>query len=69
MYQVLCNGRPADCYNHDVHQSWNKSVYFTFEEAVEYAKDWLGHYGIGIVLKLNTPCDYGEGDIIEIREV
>ena len=70
MYQVLDNGKPADCFHCNVHESWNKSTYSTFEEALEYARDWLGRYGIGVVLKPNTPWDYsGYGDIIEIREV
>ena len=69
MYQVFDNGKPADCLHCKVHESWNKSAYDTFEEALEYANKWLGMYG-GVVLKLNTPWDYsGYGDMIEIREV
>jgi hypothetical protein len=70
MYQVFDNGKPADCFHCNVHESWNNSVYDTFEKALEYANKWLGFFGSGVVLKLNTPWDYsGYGDMIEIREV
>lgn len=69
-YQVLDNNRPADCFHCKVHESWNKSKYDTFDEALNYARKWLGFYGTCVVLKPNTPWDYdGFGDMIEIREV
>ena len=36
-YQVLEDGKPADCYHHSVHKSWRKSSFDTLREAQEYA--------------------------------
>lgn len=74
MYVVYDNGRPADCWNHSVHSSWNKSFYTSHQEALIYARKWLGPVGgssdgqDGVYLYLNEPYDYsGCGDVIEIR--
>jgi hypothetical protein len=71
MFQVYDGNKPADCANHKVHESWDKSLYCTFEEALGYADKWLGIYSPGIeVLKTNIPYDYsGYGDIVDIRKV
>lgn len=64
MFQVIDNNKPADCNNHKVDKSWNKSKFETLDEAFQYADNWLGIYGPMI----NNPFDYsGYGDIIEIR--
>lgn len=70
-YQVFADGKPADCYNHKVHESWNKSIYDTFEEAIDYAELWQHPYGGNLkeVLKVNVPFEWYEGCFIEIREV
>jgi len=71
LFQVFDNDRPADCFNHEVHKSWEQSKFKTFDEALEYARNWLG-YPEGDIppLELNVPWDYsGYGDKIEIREV
>ena len=39
-YQVFQDGKPADCHNFDVHESWSKSTYNTFDDAVAYAHRW-----------------------------
>lgn len=76
-YQVFDGGKPADCNYHNTHDSWDNSVFNTFEEAQVYARKWLGpHYGgsedglDGYCLRVNTPWDYSDfGDLIEIRTV
>jgi hypothetical protein len=42
VFQVFEDGKPADCFHHYVDKSWNKSSFATFEEAVDYANNWLG---------------------------
>jgi hypothetical protein len=70
MFQVFDNGRPADCNNHKVHPTWNKSMYDSFEEAQQYCHQWLGEYANCTPLKPNQKINYsGWGDTIEIREV
>lgn len=44
MWQVLENGKPADCFHYKLHESWNKSQYETLEEAAEYAKKYFWPY-------------------------
>lgn len=40
-YQVLQGNLPADCFGFpDLHNSWNQSVFNTFEEANSYAYYW-----------------------------
>ncbi len=77
MYQVLENDKPADCKHCKVHDSWHTSKFATFEEALKYARKWLGQFGgssddsysNGIILEVNKPYLYsGYGDSIEIRE-
>lgn len=69
-FQVLDNGKSADCHGFPVHPSWNKSLYDTFDEALKYAWKWLGDKTGGPLLKVNTPWEYsGYGDTIEIREI
>lgn len=91
-YQVLENGRSADwklCEKSIVRFSkskkkvsnkfkkkWATSIFNSFEEALLYARKWLGAYGgsddgrSGIELKLNESWDYsGYGSMIEIREI
>lgn len=69
-YQVLDNGKPADCHHHKVHFTWDQSTFDTLAGALAHARNWLGAHGHGVVLKVNEPVDYsGYGDMIEIREV
>ena len=70
MYQVICNGRRAQYPDHDVHPSWNTSLFDKWEDAVEYTHKWLGVYGWGERFMPNIPIDYsGYGDIVVINEV
>lgn len=70
MFQVLDNDKPADCYNHSVHSSWNCSEFETLKEAQDYADKWMGMYGPGYPLKQDEEFDYsGYGDVIVIRVV
>jgi hypothetical protein len=71
MFQVLDNGKPADCFHCGVHESWNKSSYPTLKEAKFYALRWLGDFCYCIKPDWNgSPVNYdGYGDMIEIREV
>jgi hypothetical protein len=76
-YQVLDNGRPADCHHQKVDKSWNRSMFDSYREALTYARKWLGDaWGgsndgtTGVVLKVDTSWEYsGYGDHIEIRRV
>lgn len=69
-YQVLDNNKPADCRFHNVPKSWNKSYFKSWREAHDYALGWLGPYGEGVGLTVNTPHSYTSyGDTIEIRSV
>ncbi len=73
MFQVFDNGKPADNKHFPVAACWNKSQYSSFEEAYEYAKDWLGHYAYSLeesIHKVDWKIPYGGcDDYIEIREV
>jgi len=70
MYQVYDNGRLADLTNSGNQDSiWQHPVCETFEQALQYAEQWLGDLA-GINLKPNVPVDYsGYGDMIEIRKI
>jgi hypothetical protein len=41
-YQVFECDKPADCKHHDVDESWDNSAFDTLQEALEYARNWLG---------------------------
>lgn len=76
-YQVLDNNKPADYKHHKVSHCWKQSTYSNFNDALMYARKWLGlalggsYDGkTGITLEPNQPYDYsGYGDTIEIREI
>lgn len=68
-YAVYDCGKPARFPEVDVHPSWNNNEFNTFEEALAYARHWLGPYGEEIILNLNEPWDYCCGSTIEIREI
>jgi hypothetical protein len=71
MFQVFDCGKPADCLHCNVHKSWSKSIYETFDEAKEYAYKWLGAFSVSVGSNWDgRPVDYdGYGDMIEIRNV
>lgn len=81
MFQVFDGNRPADSRIWGKHlrdgSCWNNSIFSTFDEALAYARKWLGpnHGGSedgkeGINLDVNQPYDYsGYGDVIEIRKI
>jgi hypothetical protein len=69
IYAVYDNERPAKYPEIAVDPSWNNNRFNSFDEALKYARNWLGPYGEGVVLKLGVPWDYsGYGDYIVIRE-
>lgn len=65
-YQVLASGKPAE-----IHEPFfTNSIYDTFEEAKQYAKNFFGEWfpPDETKIKLNIPFEYnGYGDTIEIR--
>lgn len=74
MYQVLNNGRPADCNEFNVLSSLNQSIYINFDDAKRYAMKWVHEEDYDNVdwnnLKPNVPVDYdGCGDTLEIRNL
>lgn len=68
-YHVFYGNRPAKYSN--INSSWKNNVFDNFEDAEEYAQNWLGSFDPGKnILKPNIPYDYdGYGDMIEIRTV
>lgn len=68
MFTVYESGIPARYPYFNIHESWKKCSFDTFEEAFAYAQKWLGIYE-DLHLELNKPVDYsGYGSTIEIRE-
>lgn len=68
-YQVFDNGTPAQYPHHMVDESWENSIFDTFEEAHSYANNWLEQHG-GVILTCNVARDYsGCGDLILIKEI
>ena len=67
-YQVFDNGKPADYKHRNVHKSWDKSKFDSWQAAMAYARKWLGVFIVP--LKINKPVDYsGNGDMIEVRKI
>ena len=67
MWICLEDNKPCDCFNHDVHESWDKSSYKTYEEAKEYMMKWLGIYAPYPEYDFRNPYDYsGYGNIVQI---
>lgn len=68
MFVVYDNDRRADCKNHKVNASWDNCAFPTRNEAIAYARKWLGSWDC-------IPYDWdgsrmsygGGGDFIEIR--
>jgi hypothetical protein len=68
-FAVFDNGQPASKVGYPQCGSWGNHVFPTLLEAHDYAIKWLGDFGIGVTLQINTPYDYdGYGDLIEIRK-
>jgi len=68
-YSVYDNGKPAKYPDIKVDMSWVNNKFNTFDEALTYARNWLGVYGEGVILKVNVEWDYsGYGDKILIKE-
>ena len=71
-YGVYENNKPCSRqgYPNLKFECWSNHVFPTFEEAVQYARDWLGAYGDYAKLELDIPFNYnGYGDMIEIKEI
>lgn len=73
MYQVFNNDEPVDSAHFGVASGigWDSSMFNTFNEAVEYARLWLGPlYGNSADdIKLNKVVVYNDCDTIEIRQI
>lgn len=41
-FTVYDTGKPADCHHFNVTETWNTSSFNSLEEAICYAKAWLG---------------------------
>jgi len=66
-YQVLENGKPADCHNFKLHHSWDKSKFDSLEEAIAYLLNYFSPYirewhGI-------DKLEYQQDCFAEIREI
>lgn len=75
-FQVLDTGKPATYEHHPVSKNFDICLFETFEEALTYARMWLGpRMGgsddgrTGIDLKINIPYPYYGPWNIEIRHV
>lgn len=67
-FVVYENDKRADCWNFAVDYSWNNSSFDTKEEAIAYAKEWLGDYAPQHDWQGEKYSYSGYGDFIEIRE-
>lgn len=68
MYQVLDNGRPAE-YPRARNLIWGNSKFEHFLQAVDYARNWCGHWNINLPEQMVEAVKYdynGYGDTIEI---
>jgi len=62
-FNVYDNDKPATL---PEIECWKNNSFNTYEEAFEYARQWLN---IPLPVTFNMPADYsGYGDIIDIRE-
>lgn len=73
MFQVFENDKPCDKTGFTWAKTWETSKFNTFQEALQYAKKWLGAFGENVDLYLttpNVPYNYsGYGDMIVIKEI
>lgn len=71
MYIVLDTGRPADVENTSLTTKgigWDNALFFTWEDAVAYANNWLGRYGPG-TFEVGVPFYYYGNDEVTIRKI
>lgn len=69
-YRVMDTNRCAKYPDCEVHPSWDKCDYDTFEKAEKYALNWLGCFSPGPnVLKLGEPFTYGSEAFIIILKI
>lgn len=69
-YRVFDTNKLAKFPECNVDPSWNQCDYGSFNEAENYAINWLGHYAPDHgVLKLNTPFKYGMDSFVVITKV
>lgn len=74
-FQVLDNGRAADCTGFPtLHPSWESSIFDSLEEAQQYAAKWVSYpYPVpesSFGYLPNQPYDYsGYGDMIMIKVI
>ena len=69
-YEVYDNGKLAGYPYRNVNSSWIQPPLMTFEQAQEYAKQWLGQHASLVPMYPDEKVDYsGNGDFIEIRTI
>jgi hypothetical protein len=71
MWQVLDNNKPAKGWRLDKDdEDIGRYEFDSFEEAHDYAVNWLGRWGSGLRFQPNTEYDYsGYGDTIQIKKI
>lgn len=69
MYQVLDNGKPADCMHFNVLPSYSKSSFESLKAARAHAQAWVGEAFPLPLLVPGTPIKYCGRNEIEIRSV
>lgn len=69
MYQVFENDKPVEYSNS--YKEWQNSKFKTFEQTVEYARQWLGPIWDNSkhIFKLNEPYYYYTDSFIVIKEI
>ena len=70
-YIVYSNNKKADGKTFGLYsKEWQNAAYDSLDEAIEYAKRWLGVFSISVPPNWDgSPLDYsGAGDKIEIRK-
>ena len=71
MFTVYDNNKPANQKGFPMlrGKGWVQNSFSTLNEAVDYAREWLGEYALIAPTEPNKPINYsGYGDMIEIRE-
>ena len=70
-WQVLENGSSCQYTQTSANHRWSQSIFPTFEQAQDYAMDWLGQWAPSNknVLKPNEKFVFAQGCYIEIQGV
>ena len=70
MFIVQENDKDAVLPNSE-YSHWHNCKFSTYDEAVEYAKDWLGmYYDLGMKFEIGIPVEFhGKDAYITIKEI